>query len=516
MAPGRSEEPRPTSGKVYLVGAGPGASELITLKGKRCLEEAQVVIYDYLADRSLLQYAPPEAEKIYAGKSSEEKAHSQEEIESLIVQKAREGKVVVRLKGGDPFIFGRGGEEGEYLRDHKIPFEVVPGVSSAIAVPAYAGIPLTHRDYASSVAFIAGHEAWEVDSPVSWEHLTRGVHTMVFLMGMKSLAENMKRLMISGCDPERPVALIRWGTKGGQETLVGTVESIARLAEERGFKPPVIAVVGEVVNLRERLNWFETKPLFGRRILITRPRAQASAFSRGIEDLGGEVVEFPTIEILPPNSYDLLDRAINEIESYHWLIFTSVNGVSYFLDRMKYLEHDIRKLKGVKIAAIGPETAERLESVCLRVDLVPWEYRAEGILKALRPQEVDGKRVLLPRAAKARDVLPKTLMSWGAAVEVVEAYRTVPAQGDAAWLRDMLQRKRIDMITFTSSSTAVHFANLFPDDNMSQLLAGTAVACIGPITQSTVEEMGIRADVVPRDYTITGLIQAIVEHFSKD
>src|SRR5213594_436505 len=514
MAQGKSETGR-SSGKVYLVGGGPGAADLLTLKGKRCLEQAHVVIYDYLADRSLLQYAPAETEKIYAGKRSEAKALSQEEIQSLMLRKAQEGKIVVRLKGGDPFIFGRGGEEGEYLRDHNIPFEVVPGVSSAIAVPAYAGIPLTHRDYASNVAFIAGHESWEIDSPISWEHLTRGVHTIVFLMGMSSLADNMRRLMISGCDPQRPVALIRWGTKGSQETLVGTVENIARLAEENSFKPPVVTVVGEVVNLRERLSWFETKPLFGRRIVITRARSQASHFSRAIEDLGGEVVEFPTIEILPPESYESLDTAINEIDSYHWVIFTSVNGVKHFLGRLRHWKRDIRELRGAKIAAIGPETAKSLESVYLRPDLVPREYQAEGLLQELRAEEMRGKRVLLPRAAEARDILPKALREWGAEVDVVEAYRTVAAKGDASWLRVMLQKKKIDVVTFASSGTATRFAALFPNENVGALLTHTVVACIGPITQKTVEEMGIRVDVVPRDYTIPGLTQAIVEYFNR-
>jgi len=514
MAPGRGEARLP-KGKVYLVGAGPGAADLLTLKGKRCLEEAQVVIYDYLADRSLLHYAPAEAEKIYAGKRSEEKALSQDEIQSLIVRKAQEGKIVVRLKGGDPFIFGRGGEEGEYLKDHEIPFEVVPGVSSAIAVPAYAGIPLTHRDYASSVAFIAGHESWEIDSPISWEHLTRGVHTIVFLMGRRNLADNMQRLMISGCDPQRPVALIRWGTKGSQETLVGTVENIARLADERDFKPPVITVVGEVVNLRENLNWFETKPLFGRHIVITRPRSQATVFARAIEDLGGEFIDFPTIEILPPTSYEPLDKAIKDIESYHWIVFTSVNGVKYFLDRVLYLKQDIRRLKGARIAAIGPETAKSLEAIYLRADLVPREYRAEGILQQLSPVEMRGKRILLPRAAEARDILPKTLREWGAEVNVVGAYRTVGAKSDGEWMKAMLQANKIDLLTFTSSSTATHFAALFPNQRIAEILTTTAVACIGPITQRTVEEMGIRVDVVPRDYTIVGLTQAIVEYFGR-
>lgn len=259
----------------------------------------------------------------------------------------------------------------------------------------------------------------------------------------------------------------------------------------------------------------ETKPLLDRRIVITRARSQASAFARAIEDLGGEVVEFPTIEILPAKSYDLLDRAILEIESYNWIIFTSVNGVSYFWDRFQHLKQDIRILNGIKIAAIGPETARDLESIDLRVDLVPQEYRAEAILQELKPGEMRGKRVLLPRAAEARDVLPKTLREWGAEVDVIEAYRTVAAKSDAPWLRTLLRRKEIDMITFTSSSTVTHFAALFPNEDMEGLLTGTAVACIGPITQETAEEIGVRVDVVPRDYTIPGLTQAIVEYFNK-
>ncbi|MCH8055057.1 MAG: uroporphyrinogen-III synthase [Deltaproteobacteria bacterium] len=323
----------------------------------------------------------------------------------------------------------------------------------------------------------------------------------------------MQSLVISGCDPQSPVALIRWGSKGSQETLVGTVDSIARLAKEKGIKPPVITVVGEVVNLRKRLNWFETKPLFGRRIVITRARSQASAFTRGIEDLGGEVIEFPTIEILPAKSYDLLDRAIQEIGSYHWIIFTSVNGVKHFLARLQHLKRDIRDLKEIRITAIGPETARALESIYLRADLVPQEYRAEAILQELKPEEMRGKRVLLPRAAEARDILPKTLREWGAEVDVVETYRTVAAKSDSLWLRMLLLKRRIDMVTFTSSSTVTHFAGLFRNEVMKELLAGTAVACIGPITQKTVEGMGIRVDVVPQEYTISGLTQAIMEHF---
>jgi uroporphyrinogen III methyltransferase/synthase len=501
-------------GKVYLVGAGPGAPDLLTLKGKRCIEKAEVVIYDYLVERSLLNYAPAKAQKIYAGKQAGAKALTQEEIQDLMVRHARLGRTVVRLKGGDPFIFGRGGEEGEHLRKHGIAFEVVPGVTSAIAAPAYAGIPLTHRDYSSNVAFIAGHEDWEAESSVSWGPLVRGAHTIVFLMGMTNLGGNMRKLMQSGCDPQRPVAVIRWGTKGSQETLVGTVQTIADLARAKGFKPPAVTVVGEVVNLRQTLNWFETKPLFGRRIVITRPRVQAAAFAARIEALGGEVVEFPTIEIRPPESYDSLDRAIDSAGDYQWLIFTSANGVRYFLERWRHNARDIRDLKGVEIAAIGPETARELERHGLRVGLMPEEYRAEGLLKRFKPEDVAGKRVLLPRAAEARDVLPEGLKRWGARVDVVEAYRTVPAAKDGAWLREMALRGEIDMVTFTSSSTARNFVALFPDNELKKMMAHVAVACIGPITRATAEEMGLPVQVMPVGYTITELTEAIVEYYS--
>jgi uroporphyrinogen III methyltransferase/synthase len=512
--PADQEITRPPEGKVYLVGGGPGAHDLLTLKGKRCLEEADVVIYDYLADRSLLNYAPASAERIYAGKQAGAKALTQEEIQDLMVRRARLGRIVVRLKGGDPFIFGRGGEEGEHLRRHGIVFEVVPGVTAAIAAPAYAGIPLTHRDYSSNVAFIAGHEDWEVESSLSWEPLARGAHTLVFLMGMTNLAENMRKLIQSGCDPQRPVALVRWGTKGSQQTLVGTVQTIADLARAKAFKPPAVAVVGEVVNLRQTLNWFETKPLFGRRIVITRPRLQAAAFAARIEALGGEVVEFPTIEIRPPQSYEPLDRAIASAGSYQWLIFTSANGVRTFLERWRHMAKDIRDLKGVEIAAIGPETAREVERHDLRVKLVPEEYRAEGLLNHFKPEDVAGKRVLLPRAAEARDVLPEGLERWGAQVEVVEAYRTVPADTDGAWLREMALRGEIDMVTFASSSTVRSFAAFFPPQQLEEMMARVAVACIGPITRATAEEIGLRVQVMPRAYTIAGLTAAILEYYS--
>jgi uroporphyrinogen III methyltransferase/synthase len=321
--------------------------------------------------------------------------------------------------------------------------------------------------------------------------------------------------MTSGCDPQRPVALIRWGTKGSQETLVGTVQNIAHLARVRGFKPPVVTVVGEVVNLREHLNWFETKPLFGRRIVITRPRSQAGSFAERIEDLGGEVVEFPTIEILPPQSYAALDEAIQNIGRYHWIIFTSVNGVRYFFSRYLDVGRDIRDLSGIKIATIGPETARELHRQGIRPDLMPGEYTAEALLEHLKCQAINGRRVLLPRTVKARDVLPQTLGEWGAQVDVVEAYRTARPKGEVAWLRSMLLSGMIDMITFTSSSTVANFTAQFPGENLKELVSHVRIACIGPITQKTAEELGMRVAVSPREYTIPALTEAILHYFTE-
>lgn len=508
-----SDAVRKQPGKVYLVGAGPGARELLTLKGRRCLETADVVIYDYLADRALLSFAPPEAEKIYAGKRGGQKSLSQAEIEALMVERARSGKVVVRLKGGDPFIFGRGGEEAEHLQDHGVPFEIVPGVTSAIAAPAYAGIPLTHRDYASSVSFVAAHESWEVEPGFQWEHLARGSHTLVLLMGMANLAATMRRLLAHGCDPERPVALIRWGTKSFQETLVGTVSDIADRARERGFGPPAVIVVGEVVNLRERLQWFENKPLFGRRIMVTRPRSKAESLARALEELGAEVIEFPTIRIVPPQSYEALDRAVRSLERYDWLLFTSANGVGAFFSRLLAAGKDVRALHRCRVAAIGPETAAALERRGVLADVVPREFRAEGLLGALDPASMEGKRALLPRAAQAREALPRTLREWGAEVDVVEAYRAVPAGGDIAWVEELLSAGALDLVSFTSSSTVRHFVELFDKGETRAKVSRVPVACIGPVTAATASELGLAVAVVAEDYTAAGLAEAIARYF---
>jgi uroporphyrinogen III methyltransferase/synthase len=503
------------TGKVYLIGAGPGDPGLLTLKGRRCLEEADVVIYDYLVDPRLLVYAQPQAELLYVGKKSGGDSIPQAEINRLIVVHAEKGHVVARLKGGDPFLFGRGGEEAEELVAAGIPFEVVPGVTSALAVPAYAGIPVSHREYASAVAIVSGHkEVWENAPHLNWATLAGVGGTLIFLMGTRQLRNNMQRLINHGLPASTPVALIRWGTRPDQEVLSATVGTIANLAAERDFAPPAIAVVGDVVRLRERLRWFDTKPLFGRRIVITRPRAQAGRFAALLEQHGAEVIQFPTIETVPLESYEKLDAALDNLSRYHWLIFTSVNGVQYFFARLQARRQDIRSLGNARIATIGPETARAVEALYLRVEAIPEEYRAEALPTVLG--NVKGQRILLPRAAVARAVLPDELRALGAQVDEIAVYRTVRPQTDKTEeLRGLLKEGKIDLVTFTSSSTVRNFVAMFPEEVPAVVLEKTRLGCIGPITADTVREFSLEVAVQPGTYTIPAFAEAIVEYFSR-
>jgi uroporphyrinogen III methyltransferase/synthase len=496
-------------GKVYLVGAGPGDPGLLTLKGKRCLERAEVVIYDYLANERLLSHAPPDAERIYVGKRGGEHSLPQEEINRLVIERARLGQSVVRLKGGDPFIFGRGGEEAEALVEAQIPFEVVPGVTSAIAVPAYAGIPLTHRDLASTVAFVTGHSVKEI-SAVNWRALA-GIETVVFLMGMSRLAEIVARLLEHGRPPETPVAIIRFGTRPVQETVTGTLGDIEDKAKEA--RPPAVIVVGEVVRLRAQLAWFEAKPLVGRRIVVTRARDQQGDFAELLEEWGAEVIECPTIAIHPPDAWTPLDEAIDRIDAYGWVIFTSANGVRFFLMRLRERGGDLRRLHGVRVAAIGPATAAALLDAGLRPDLVPGEYRAEAILEAF-DRDLRGVRVLMPRAAEAREALPAGLRARGARVDVVPAYRTVLVADQAEAARELVRGGGVDAVTFTSSSTVLGFAEMFPGEDLSVLLKDVAVACIGPVTAETAGRFGLVPHVIPEAFTIPALADALARYLT--
>ncbi|WP_031513659.1 uroporphyrinogen-III C-methyltransferase [Desulfofalx alkaliphila] len=500
------------TGIVYLVGAGPGDPGLITKKGYQCIEKADVIVYDRLASPRLLTAAKPDAELIYVGKSPDRHAMKQHEINQLLVDKARAGLVVTRLKGGDPFVFGRGGEEAETLVENNIKFEVVPGITSAVAVPAYAGIPVTHRDATSNFAVITGNEdPTKEGSNIAWDKIATGIGTLVFLMGMGNLHLICEKLMQYGRPADTPVALVRWGTRPEQRTLVGTLEDIAEKAKQAEFKNPAVIVVGEVVNLREKLSWFEKKPLYGKRVLVTRSREQASILSRRIEELGGEPWEFPTIRVAEPEDYGPLDKALNQLSSYRWVVFTSVNGVKLFFKRLRTLNKDVRELYGVKICAIGPKTREALENYGLLVDYVPGEYRAEQIITGLEGKVQPGDRVLLPRADIARKILPQALAEMGAQVEDVVTYRTVLSTGNAGELKEMLERKELHVLTFTSSSTVRNFVELLAADNLNELLEGVTVASIGPITSSTAKELGVKVTVEAEEYTIEGLVDAILK-----
>jgi uroporphyrinogen III methyltransferase/synthase len=500
--------------KVYLVGAGPGDPGLITIRGKQCIENADVIIYDYLACPALLNYAQNHAEIIYVGKKGGDHTLSQDKINALIVEKATAGSTVCRLKGGDPFIFGRGGEEAEILASKAIPFEVVPGVTSAIAAAAYAGIPLTHRKLTATLAFITGHEdPHKKESSIDWESLARGIGTLVFFMGVKNLPDITQKLIANGRAPQTPVALIRWGTTPGQTTVTGTLDNIAERAKKADLKPPAIIVVGEVVQLRKNLKWFEKRPLLGKRIVVTRARQQASDLVRRLSDLGAECLEFPTIKVVSADDVTPLDDAVQNLSAYDWIIFTSVNGVKFFFDHLFGTDKDVRALNHLHTAAIGPATAEKLLEYGLKSDIIPQSYRAEAVVDAFREITLAGKKILLPRAREARPVLPVELRKMGAEVDEVTAYLTEKVDENADRLIDRLEEKTIDLITFTSSSTVRNFKNLLPPDSFNQLIKGITIASIGPITTETAIESGFEVPITAKSYTIPGLCGAIVKYY---
>ncbi len=506
--------------RVVLVGAGPGDPGLLTLRGQRWLAAADVVVHDHLVHRRVLEHVRPDAEVIRLGAPHETAGRlSQSDIEALLVERARAGKLVVRLKNGDPFVFGRGGEEAVALRTAGIPFEVVPGVTSAVAVAAYAGIPATHRDHASLVTIATGHQAWTPGAPeagipdLPWRALATQGGTLVFLMATRQLPGVLAALMAAGLDPATPAALVHRGTLGSQRTVEGTVGTLAVRAANAGIGPPAVCVVGTVVALREQVRWFEDRPLFGRRIVVTRPREQAGELASALEDAGAEVVLFPTIALAPPDDPAALDRAVAAAAAYDWIVFTSSNGVRAFFARVAAQERDVRELAAVRLAAIGPETAAELRRRLLRPAVVPREYRAEGLLDALAGEDLRGRRVLLPRAAGARAVLPETLAARGATVDEVIAYRAVPPpDADVPALRAALAAGAIDALTFTSSSTVRHFVDLVGRDAAARLGAAV-VACIGPVTAETAREAGLPVHVCPLDYTAAALAAALVEHF---
>ncbi|MGH7897148.1 MAG: uroporphyrinogen-III C-methyltransferase [Candidatus Binatia bacterium] len=501
-----------SAGRVYLIGAGPGDPGLLTLRGRECIAEADVVIHDYLVDRRLLRFAKPGAEIVPSGKrgDSSERDRQQHAINSRMIAEARAGRTVARLKGGDPFVFGRGGEEAEAIVAAGLSFEVVPGVSSAIAVPAYAGIPLTHRGLDSSFTVVTGHEAPGAEPP-DWAALAR-METLVILMGLRTLRRVLDELRAAGKSADTPAACIRAGTRPDQRVVVGVVGDLADRVERAGLEPPAVIVVGEVVRLRDHLLWYERRPLLGRRILVTRAAERAGDFIERLERLGAEVIAAPTIELHEPASLEAFARALDGIETFDWVVFTSAAGVDVFVERLLARHGDIRALGRARLAAIGPATARALECRGLRVDVVPAEFHAEGLAAALRPL-VGGGRVRLPRAAGARDVLPTELSRAGAEVADTATYVARPPSRLPDSALEALAEGTIDAVTFTSSSTVTHLVSLLGGAAEARL-GRARIACIGPITARTARQAGLRVDIEAREHTTAGLADALVDYFT--
>jgi uroporphyrinogen III methyltransferase/synthase len=501
-------------GKVYLIGAGPGDIGLLTVKGMKCLQKAEAVIYDFHLNAQILNYINHDAEFIYAGKRGGHHAMTQDEINQALVDKAKEGKIVCRLKGGDPFVFGRGGEEAEVLVKEGIEFEVIPGVSSSIAAPAYAGIPLTHRKYSSSFAVITGNEdITKPESSFDWSKFANGFDTLVFLMGVKNIGAITSKLIEHGKSPDTPTAVVRWGTRPDQKTVVSSLKEIAGLVKEENIRPPAVMIIGNVVNLRDTLKWYEKKPLFGHRILITR---EYTKDYEPLEDLGAEIFEFPTIEIAPPENYRELDAAIEKIEKYNWIIFTSANGFKYFIQRLLDSGKDIRDLKGIKICAIGTKTAEKIKNYGIKVDLVPEEFNAEGLIKALSEiQQANGKRlegikILLPRAEVAREIFPQKVRELGGEIDTPAAYRAIKPEKHGKRLKRFLKEGRISVATFTSAATFNNFVDIMGEDAIN-VLKDVTIAVIGPVTAKAIEKAGLKVSIMPKEATIKAMVDEIIQ-----
>lgn len=502
-----------SSGIVSLVGAGPGDPELISVKGLRLIQTADAVVYDRLVDRRLLAHAGADAELIDVGKIPGKRINRQEDINRLLVELGSAGKSVVRLKGGDPFVFGRGGEEAEALAEAGVAFQIVPGITSAIAAPAYAGIPLTHRKVASSFTVVTGSEdPGKPDTSVDWEALAKSSDTLAVLMGQSNLRTIADSLIRYGRKPETPVALVQWGTEPYQRTLTGTLADIADRAEATGIGAPAVTIIGDVVSLREAIQWFDNRPLFGKRVLITRTRTQASALSDMLTQRGAQPIELPTIEIRPCDDHTALDEALNDLRRYDWAIFSSANAVDIVFDRLRTLGLDARALGGVRIAAIGPATRRRLGERGIVADFMPSSFFAESAVSELKAFDLKGKDILLPQAEIARDVLRDGLSELGASVNAIPVYRTLTPPNSAERLRDILS-EGIDIFTFTSSSTVTNLVELL--DGNTGMLKDATIACIGPITAERAADLGLRVDIVASEHTVAGLIEAVEYHFQE-
>lgn len=498
------------SGRVYLVGAGPGDPGLLTLRGRELLAQADVVVYDYLVSLRLLDHAPERAERIYVGKRASAHTVSQEGINQILVEQAQAGRMVVRLKGGDPFIFGRGGEEALALVEAGIEWEVVPGVTSGAAAPAYAGIPVTHRDVASSVGFVTGHEgAHKETSVIDWKVLAGWEGTLVFYMGVGNLPRICANLMEEGRPAETPAAAVRWGTLPRQRTVAGTLGTLPDLVVQAGLKPPALIVVGNVVALREQLSWFERRPLFGRRIVVTRSRAQASEFAARLEALGADVIETPVFRIEPPEDPAPLRDAAARLRQFDWVIFTSVNAVDALFGAMDEAGLDARALATTKVCSVGPSTSERLKAFGIRADAVPPRFTSSAVAETLGSlDELSGAHVLCPRADIATPDMVEALTAGGARVEEVVAYRNVAVQPDAEQMDEIFGEEGADWLTFTSSSTVRNF--LTGQDCRIIEESGVRIASIGPMTSATLRGFGLEPHVEPDAHTIDGLVEAIL------
>ncbi len=492
---------------VYLTGAGPGDPKLITVKGLELIKRADCIIYDYLVNPDLLKFASRDCKLIYVGKKAAAHTLPQDKINQLLLKQARLHNIIVRLKGGDPFIFGRGAEEALVLKKNKIDFEIVPGITSAIAVATYAGIPLTVRSENSTVGFITGNEdPTKEDSNINWEALSKALGTMVFLMGIGNLEKIIQKLIKSGKSAKTPVAIIRWGTTVKQKTITGNLKNIARLAKKNKIAPPAIIIVGEVVKFRKNLNWFEKRPLLGKRIVVTRTREQASALSEKLTDLGTEVIEIPVIKIVSLKADSRIEETFSQKE-YDWIFFTSQNGVGEFARFLNRAGKDSRIFGRAKVCAIGSETAKSLAAIGIKPDYVPAQFCAEAIVKHFKEIKVKTGRALILRAKQARDLLPAGLKRLGFEVKVIDLYDTCPEKESAPKLRECLKEK-IDLITFASSSSVKNFVELLGQD-YRHLLKGVGLISIGPVTSSTIREYGLKVNQEAKIYTIEGLVKAI-------
>lgn len=504
--------PMPKSGTVYLVGAGPGDPGLLTQRGAELLARADVVICDALVNPDLLRLAPEEAEIIFAGKRSNLHAIPQDKLNKLLVDRAKAGRTVVRLKGGDPFLFARGGEEAERLAKAKVPFEIVPGITSISAVPAYAGIPTTHRDHCSSIIVLTGHEQpGKPDSTINWKHVAAEPGTKIILMGIERLSHITRQLLKNGLATNTPVALIRWGTTGRQQTIIGILKNISAKASKAKFKAPAVVIIGSVVNLHKQLNWFESRPLVGCRIVITRGRQQAGALASRLAEKGAEILEIPTIKIEKPDDMDPLKDAILGIASYNWLLFTSSNGVEHFFRWFHEAYDDIRAIGGCQIAAVGSTTAARLKALHLKVDLVPDNYTTVGIANAFEQhQSIENLTLCLLRAQVANPELPKALSGMGAIVDDIPVYKTVPETSDRNNAAARLADEGADIVTFTSGSTAENFHERF---NLPKTVKqhGLRVVSIGPETTRVLKKIGVAPTIEASPHNMDGMVKAVLK-----